>query len=129
MAMNADARAIKRARPREMPAVKPGFADPKPADDATRYQRLKQLGHPKLLQDPLTGPRLVRRRFDEATQACTRSRRKECISCSPAMAKMITPTGMYAVQKSEQNMPSPYECWRAEAAGTGPAASSSRRWA
>ena len=48
--------------------------------------------------------RRSRRRREEAIQACTRSRRKECISCSPARANMITPTGMYAVQKREKNM-------------------------
>jgi len=38
--------------------------------------------------------RPIRRRFEEAIQACTPSRRKECISCSPARANMIMQIGM-----------------------------------
>src|SRR5262249_48774280 len=48
--------------------------------------------------------RRSRRRREEAIQACTRSRRKECISHSPARDKMTMQTGMYAVQKTEKNM-------------------------
>src|SRR5262252_8645602 len=43
-------------------------------------------------------------RREEAIQAGTRSRRKECISHSPARDKMTMQTGMYAVQKTEKNM-------------------------
>src|SRR5262249_26142155 len=48
--------------------------------------------------------RRSRHRREEAIQARTRSRRKECISHSPARDKMTMQTGMYAVQKTEKNM-------------------------
>jgi hypothetical protein len=71
-----------------MLAIKLGFADPEPADSTTGYQRLMH-GIAQSYFRTLFGVGSKRQ-----SKAGPRSRRKECISCSPARAKITMPTGM-----------------------------------